>query len=55
LKTLAGACVRLAEPYLRFIFSFIGITDVTIYCAQGLNVPGIGETALQKAIDSIAI
>lgn len=44
-----------AEPYLRFIFSFIGITDVTIYRAQGLNVPVIGETALQKAIDSIAI
>ncbi|MEO6282901.1 MAG: NAD(P)H-dependent oxidoreductase [Dyadobacter sp.] len=44
-----------AEPYLRFIFSFIGITDITIYRAQGLSVPGIGETALQKAIDSIVI
>ena len=44
-----------AEPYLRFIFSFIGITDITIYRAQGLNVPGIGETALQTAIDSIVI
>jgi FMN-dependent NADH-azoreductase len=44
-----------AEPYLRFIFSFIGITDVTFYRAQGLNVPFIGEKALQKAIDSIAI
>ena len=44
-----------AEPYLRFIFSFIGITDITVYRAQGLNVPIIKETALQKAIDSIAI
>jgi len=44
-----------AEPYLRFIFSFIGITDMTVYRAQGLNVPNIKETALQKAIDSIAI
>ena len=44
-----------AEPYLRFIFSFIGITDVTIYRAEGLNVPIIKETALQKAIDSIVI
>ncbi|MBE9463818.1 FMN-dependent NADH-azoreductase [Dyadobacter subterraneus] len=44
-----------AEPYLRFIFGFIGITDVTIYRVQGLNVPIIKETALQQAIDSIVI
>ena len=44
-----------AEPYLRFIFGFIGITDITVYRAQGLNVPITKETALQKAIDSIAI
>jgi len=44
-----------AEPYLKFILGFIGITDITTYRAEGLNVPGLQETALQKGIESVTV
>lgn len=44
-----------AESYMRFILGFIGISDVTTYRVEGVNVPGIKETALQKGIESIAV
>jgi FMN-dependent NADH-azoreductase len=37
------------EPYLRTILGFIGITDVTAFRVEGLNIPGVKETALDKA------
>jgi len=43
------------EPYLRAVLALIGITDVTVYRAEGLNIPGIKETAFEKAVASIAI
>lgn len=43
-----------AEPYLRLILGFLGMTDITTYRAEGLKVPGLMETALEKAIESIA-
>jgi FMN-dependent NADH-azoreductase len=43
------------EPYLRFILGFIGITDITTFRVEGLAIPGIKETALEKAIESIAL
>lgn len=43
-----------AEPYLRWILGFLGLTDITTYRAEGLKVPGLMETALEKAIESIA-
>jgi FMN-dependent NADH-azoreductase len=43
------------EPYLRAVFSLIGITDVTVYRAEGLNIPGVKENALDKALESIVI
>jgi len=44
-----------AEPYLRMILGFIGITDVTAFRVEGTNVPDLKETAMQKGIDSIAV
>ena len=44
-----------AEPYLRMILGFIGITDVTTFRVEGTNVPDLKETAMQKGIDSIAV
>jgi len=41
------------EPYLRFILGFIGMTDVTTIRVEGLSVPGLKETALEKAIAGI--
>lgn len=42
-------------PYLRQILGFLGLNDISIVRAEGVSVPGIGETALQKGIESIAI
>ncbi len=44
-----------AEPYLRFILGFIGITDITTFRVEGMAIPGIKETALDKAIESITL
>jgi FMN-dependent NADH-azoreductase len=43
------------EPYLRGLLGFLGMTDLTIYRAEGLKMPGVGEQALEKAIESIAV
>ncbi|CAN5310487.1 NAD(P)H-dependent oxidoreductase [soil metagenome] len=44
-----------ATPHLRTVLGSIGITDVTIFRAEGNGVPGIKETTLQKAIESIVL
>lgn len=38
------------EPYLRFILGFIGLTDVTVFRVEGLAIPGMKDTAMEKAI-----
>jgi FMN-dependent NADH-azoreductase len=43
------------EPYLRAILGFIGLTDITFFRAEGLMVPGIKETAMEKAIASVVV
>jgi len=40
-------------PYLRFMLGFIGLDDVTIFRAEGFAIPGVQDTALEQAIDSI--
>lgn len=44
-----------AVPYMKSILGLIGITDVTVFRVEGLNVQGIKETALQKGIESVVI
>ena len=44
-----------AEPYLRTILGFIGITDVTTFRVEGIAVPGVQDTALEKANQSIRL
>jgi FMN-dependent NADH-azoreductase len=41
------------EPYLRTILGFIGLTDITVFRAEGANIPGVQDTALEKGISSI--
>ena len=41
------------EPYLRWILGFIGLTDITTVRVEGAGVPGLKETALEKAIAGI--
>ncbi|AYB35544.1 FMN-dependent NADH-azoreductase [Chryseolinea soli] len=42
-----------AEPYLRFILGFIGLTDITTYRIEGAGIPGVMETAVQKGLESV--
>lgn len=43
------------EPYLRTILGFLGMTDVTAYRVEGVNVPDLKDQALEKAIASITV
>lgn len=42
-------------PYLQSFLGFLGMTDLTVFRAEGLHVPGIQDTALQNGINSIKI
>jgi FMN-dependent NADH-azoreductase len=43
-----------AEPYLRFILGFIGLTDITTFRIEGSGIPGVMETAIEKGLQSVA-
>jgi FMN-dependent NADH-azoreductase len=43
------------KPYLSTVLASIGLTDVRFFLADGANVPGVRDTALQNAIDSIVL
>ena len=43
------------ENYLRVILGFLGMTDITTYRAEGINLPGVRETALEKAVNAIDV
>ena len=42
-------------PYLKAFLGFLGMTDLTVFRAEGLKVPGVKEHAMEKAIDGINI
>jgi FMN-dependent NADH-azoreductase len=42
-------------PYLKNVFSFYGVNDVSVFRAEGLSIPGLMENALENAIKSIVI
>ena len=42
-------------PYLKAFLGFLGMTDLTVFRAEGLKVPEVKEYAMEKAIDSIQI
>jgi len=44
-----------ATPYVTTALGWIGITDVTAVRAEGLGIPGVKETALEKAIEAFAV
>ncbi|MFD0793890.1 FMN-dependent NADH-azoreductase [Mucilaginibacter litoreus] len=41
------------EPYLKTVLGFLGMADIKFFRAEGLKIPGVKETALEKAIESI--
>jgi FMN-dependent NADH-azoreductase len=50
-----GKANDFVAPYLKAFLGFLGMTDLTVFRAEGLKVPGVKEDALEKAIDSIKI
>ena len=42
-------------PYLKSFLGFLGMTEVKVFRAEGVKVPGIKEHALEKGIESITI
>ena len=42
-------------PYIKNVFGFYGVKDVSVFRAEGLAIPGVMESSLQKAIESILI
>jgi FMN-dependent NADH-azoreductase len=42
-------------PYLKAFLGFLGMTDLTVFRAEGLKVPGVKETAFEKGVASITI
>ncbi|MBF4491303.1 NAD(P)H-dependent oxidoreductase [Flavobacterium sp. MR2016-29] len=42
-----------SEPYLRTVFGFLGITDVTVFRVEGSAIPQLAENALPKALIAV--
>ena len=42
-------------PYLKTALGFLGLTDITVTRVEGVAIPGIQETALDKGLASIAV
>ncbi|MBB6271051.1 FMN-dependent NADH-azoreductase [Pedobacter cryoconitis] len=42
-------------PYLKAFLGFLGMTDLTVFRAEGLKVPEVKEHAMEKAIESIMV
>ncbi|GLU52634.1 FMN-dependent NADH-azoreductase [Dyadobacter frigoris] len=50
-----GKANDFVAPYLKAFLGFLGMTDLTVFRAEGLKVPDVKEHAMEKAIDSIKI
>jgi len=50
-----GKANDFVAPYLKAFLGFLGMTDLTVFRAEGLKVPGVKEQAMEKAINSILI
>jgi FMN-dependent NADH-azoreductase len=42
-------------PYLKAVLGFMGMTDITVFRAEGTAIPGLKEKALKKAIAAIRL
>jgi FMN-dependent NADH-azoreductase len=42
-----------AEPYLRAALGFLGMTDVTAFRVEGVKIPGVQESAFEKAVEAV--
>jgi FMN-dependent NADH-azoreductase len=44
-----------ASPYLKAMFGFIGLTDISLFRIEGTNIPGVMDSAVEKGLNSIVI
>ncbi|OQP44756.1 FMN-dependent NADH-azoreductase [Niastella yeongjuensis] len=42
-----------AEPFLRFILSFIGLNDITTFRVEGTAIPDLANAAFPKAVETV--
>ncbi len=42
-----------AEPYLRVVLGFLGITDVTTFRVEGTSIPDFADSALPNALATV--
>ncbi|MFH6995427.1 FMN-dependent NADH-azoreductase [Flavobacterium sp. FlaQc-48] len=42
-----------AEPYLRAVLGFLGITDITTFRVEGTSIPDLAENALPSALAAV--
>jgi FMN-dependent NADH-azoreductase len=50
-----SASYDFVAPYLKTVLGFLGMTDVTVVRVEGLAIPDLQPTALDKAIASITL
>ena len=50
-----GAAGDFVAPYLKYVFGFMGMTDVTVLRAEGLGMPGGTDTAVAKALEGFTV
>jgi len=50
-----GKANDFVAPYLKAFLGFLGMTDLDVFRAEGLKVPGVKENAMEIAIESIII
>lgn len=43
------------SSYLTTVLGFLGMTDLTVFRVEGINIPGLKEGALDRAIESIVL
>lgn len=43
------------STYLKAVLGFLGMTDLNLVRVEGVNIPGLKEQALEKAIESIEL
>jgi FMN-dependent NADH-azoreductase len=42
-------------PYIKTFLGFLGITDITVVRAEGMGIPVVQDTALEKGLESVVI
>jgi FMN-dependent NADH-azoreductase len=50
-----SAAYDFVAPYLKAVLGFLGMTDVTVVRAEGLALPDLQATAVQKALDAFEV